>query len=313
MFDRQPSRKDDERQAHHALSHLPAASPPDSVWNSIESALDQPVRRRRWLLNPWAYAAATALVVIAAGFSWWHYASLPRWQVIRSHNGMSETESIRAGQSLQTDASSTAEIRVGAIGTVEVEPGTRLRIVTTKPTDHRLSLEHGEISATINAPPKLFFVETKSALATDLGCQYKMKVDDAGNGLLHVTLGWVSFDWKGRESLVPMGASCRTRAGRGPGTPFFDDAPKDLTAALDQFDFANGGETALRTILESARSRDTLTLWHLLSRVPESLRPLIFDRMASFAPPPTGVTRDKALALDPQTLKLWKDELAWTW
>lgn len=304
---------DDERRAHEELSRLPLAKAPDSIWHSIESALDRPAPRRPWFSTSWAYATAAAVVLIATGLAYWHYANLPRWEVIRNHNGVSDTESIRAGQSLQTDASSTAEIKVGTIGTVEVEPGTRLRIVTTKPTDHRLSLEHGEISATISAPPKLFFVETKSALATDLGCQYRMKVDDAGNGLLRVTLGWVSFDWKGRESLVPAGASCRTRAGLGPGTPFFDDAPKDLTTALDQFDFANGGETALQTILASARSRDTLTLWHLLSRVPESPRPLIYDRMVSFAQPPAGVTREKALALDPQTLKMWKDELAWTW
>lgn len=304
---------DDEQRAHDALSRLPVAKAPDSIWHSIEAALDKPATRRPWFFSPWAYAPSAAVLVIAAILSYRHYANLPRWEVIRSHNGVTDTESIRAGQSLQTDASSTAEIKVGTIGTVEVEPGTRVRVVTTRPTDHRLSLEHGEIAATISAPPKLFFVETKSALATDLGCQYKMKVDDAGNGLLRVTLGWVSFDWKGRESLVPAGASCRTHANLGPGTPFFDDAPKDLTTALDQFDFANGGQTALRTILASARSRDTLTLWHLLSRVPESLRPLVYDRMVSFAPPPTGVTRDKAIALDPQTLKLWKDELAWTW
>src|SRR6185437_676664 len=178
MFNRQPIRKEDERLAHDALSRLPAAQAPDSIWISIEASLDQPAVRPTGPLW-WAYATAAAIALIAAGIAYWHYASLPRWEVIRTHNGVTDTEAIRAGQSLQTDASSTAEIRVGTIGTVEVEPGTRLRIVTTKPTDHRLSLEHGEIAATISAPPKLFFVETKSALATDLGCQYRMKVDDA--------------------------------------------------------------------------------------------------------------------------------------
>jgi hypothetical protein len=204
-------------------------------------------------------------------------------------------------------------MRVGSIGTVVIEPGTRLRVLATRPDENRLSLEHGEITATISAPPKLFFVETRSAIAVDLGCQYRMKVDDSGNGLLSVTLGWVSFEWQGRESLVPAGASCRTRAGIGPGTPFFVDAPKSLMAALDEFDFSGGGEAALHTILDDARSRDTLTLWHLLSRVPAPLRPLVYDRIVSFAPPPADVTREKALSLDPQTLKLWKDELAWTW
>jgi hypothetical protein len=83
--------------------------------------------------------------------------------------------------------------------------------------------------------------------------------------------------------------------------------------ALEDLDFSGGSEADLRTILAAARPRDTLTLWHLLPRVDALLRPLIYDRMVSFAAPPSGVTREKALTLDPQTLKMWKDELAWTW
>jgi hypothetical protein len=300
--------------ADRDLSRLPLVKAPDKIWNSIETALDAPpaaVRRRQWWI--WVAIPAAAMSLVLAVWSW-NRNHATRWEVVRSRQGQAaSTESIRAGEWLQTDASSHAEMRVGNIGTVEVEPGTRLRIIATRPNENRLSLQHGEIAATISAPPKLFFVETKSATAIDLGCQYRMKVDDSGNGLLSVTLGWVSFEWQGRESLVPAGASCRTRAGAGPGTPFFVDAPKNLTTALDEFDFSGGSEVALRTILADARSRDTLTLWHLLSRVAEPLRPLVYDRMVSFAPPPAGVSRDKALALDPQTLKLWKDELAWTW
>ncbi len=294
------------------LSRLPVVKAPDSIWNSIEASLDSPpkVAQRRWKL--WVLVPATALLLVAV---WaWNRIHATRWEVVRTHNGRAnDIESIRAGEWLQTDASSSAEMRVGNIGTVEIEPGTRLRILATRPDENRLSLQHGEIAATISAPPKLFFVETKSATAVDLGCQYRMKVDDSGNGMLSVTLGWVSFEWQGRESLVPAGASCRTRAGAGPGTPFFVDAPKSLTAALDEFDFSGGSEVALHTILADARPRDTLTLWHLLSRVAEPLRPLVYDRMVGFAPPPAGVSRDKALSLDPQALKMWKDELAWTW
>ncbi|HVV44825.1 MAG TPA: hypothetical protein VHC72_06455, partial [Bryobacteraceae bacterium] len=83
--------------------------------------------------------------------------------------------------------------------------------------------------------------------------------------------------------------------------------------ALEDFDFANGGEASIRAVLENARSRDTLTLWHLLSRVDPPLRALVLEKMISFAPLPKGVTREKALALDPQTLETWKNELAWTW
>jgi len=318
MFSRKPgNRPEDERIVAEGLTRLPVVKAPDAIWNSIEASLRAPkpletIPPRRTFA--WTFAAAAALLVVAGTAVYWRAPHRTRWEVVRTTGAQApRTETISAGEWLQTDSSSTAEMRIGTIGTVEIEPGTRLRVLTTRPNDNRLSLAHGEISATISAPPKLFFVETKSATAVDLGCQYKMKVDDSGNGLLRVTLGWVSFEWHGRESLVPAGASCRTRAIEGPGTPFFDDAPKSLTAALDDFDFSNGGEAALRTILANARPRDTLTLWHLLSRVAEPLRPLVYDRMISFAPPPTGVTREKAMALDPQTLKMWKDELAWTW
>jgi len=70
---------------------------------------------------------------------------------------------------------------------------------------------------------------------------------------------------------------------------------------------------ALDVILADARARDTLTLWHLLSRVEPADRARIYDRMASLTPVPAGVSREQALKLDPETLRRWKEELAWTW
>src|SRR6185503_9784957 len=117
-----------------------------------------------------------------------------------------------------------------------------------------------------------------------------------GNGLLNVTVGWVAFEWHRRQSLVPARAQCRTHATAGPGTPYFEDAPKTLVNALEDFDFANGGEASIHTILANARQRDTLTLWHLLSRVEPPLRAQVFEKMITFAPLPKGITREKVLA-----------------
>jgi hypothetical protein len=315
MPERNPERNE-EKFVRDALDRLPVVKAPDSVWQSIEASLDAPARipERRvfWPRYRWAFGFAAAMLVAGIGL-YWRTANRPRWEVTLTSAGKISQESVRAGDWLQTDASSTAEVRVGTIGTVEVSPRTRLRIVTTRPDEHRISLQHGQIKATITAPPKLFFVETKSATAVDLGCQYTMNVDDYGNGLLNVTLGWVAFEWQGRQSLVPAGAQCRTHATAGPGTPYFDDAPKAFINALEDFDFANGGETSVRAVLANARPRDTLTLWHLLSRVDPPLRAQIFDKMISFGPLPKGIARDKILALDPQTLETWKNELAWTW
>ncbi len=307
MF-RRRSREDDNRDA---LSRLTLRQPPQRVWLAIERGLDRPaVRPTPWMR--WLPAAACLIAALSAAV-FFTQSSRVRWHVVRTSGAQTETEAISAGEWLQTDSSTTAQLQVGDIGSVRIEPGSKVRIIATRADNHRLLLDRGEISATISAPPRLFFVETKSATAVDLGCQYTMKVDAEGNGTLRVTKGWVSFERDGQESLVPAGASCKTRASAGPGTPYFDDASREFEMALDAYDFGGGSESSLRAILNGSHPRDTLTLWHLLSRVAPSLRPLIYDRMVSFAAPPSGVAREKALALDPNTLKVWKDELAWTW
>ena len=140
-----------------------------------------------------------------------------------------------------------------------------------------------------------------------------MKTDESGSGLLHVSLGWVSLEWKGRESLVPAGASCRTRPRKGTGTPYFDDASTAFQGALAEFDFSNGGSAALNLVRSESRVRDTLTLLHLLSRTDLDERLLVFDRMVQLAPLPQGVSRDKVLQLDGDTLSHWRQELSWKW
>jgi hypothetical protein len=130
-------------------------------------------------------------------------------------------------------------------------------------------------------------------------------------------VGWVALEWKGRESLVPAGANCRTKSGEGsgagPGTPYFSDASEALQTALSAFDFENGGSEALRVIRSESRVRDTLTLWHLLSRVDPDERARVFDRMVELTPLPDGVSREKVLDLDKDTLQRWRQELAWKW
>src|SRR5207344_3028121 len=115
-----------------------------------------------------------------------------------------------------------------------------------------LELAHGTLSALIWAPPRLFFVDTPSATAVDLGCAYTLTVDDAGAGLLRVTAGYVALEHEGRETVISRGQMCATRRGAGPGTPFVADAPAPLRRALDRFDFENAA-AALSEILAHAR------------------------------------------------------------
>jgi hypothetical protein len=218
-----------------------------------------------------------------------------------------------AGEWVDTGGGATARIIVGGLGTVDVAPQTRVRLGQMSPSEYRLHLDRGTISAEINAPPRLFIVDTPASAVVDLGCAYTVTVGDDGAGELRMTKGWSSLEWKGRESLVPAGAMCRTRPGSGPGTPYFEDASAAFTQAVDDFDAGTNRSQALDVIVREARVRDTLTLWHLLSRVDMSDRARVYERIAEFEPPPAGVTRDRILALDADALRRWREELAWKW
>jgi len=220
---------------------------------------------------------------------------------------------LAVGEWLETDSSSSAKINVADIGQVDIGPNSRVRLVGTRSTEHRLSLQRGRLHAFISAPPRLFIVETPSATAIDLGCSYTLEVDDAGRSILHVTSGWVALELKGRESIVPAGAMCVTQPGKGPGTPYFDDASARFREALSRLDFHNGGAKALSIVLAEAREFDTLTLWHLLSRVEGADRNRVYERLATLVTPPQGVTREGVLRLDKGMLDLWKQGLEWAW
>jgi hypothetical protein len=198
---------------------------------------------------------------------------------------------------------------MGRIAEISVGPNSRVRLLKSRAAEQRLALDRGTIAAKIWAPPRFFVIQTSSALAVDLGCAYTLAVDDAGIGLLRVETGWVSFEKEARESIVPAGAACATRPGKGPGTPYYEDAAPELLGALESLDFGTGGEAALSTVLSHARKRDALTLWHLLARTQGADRERVRERLARLVPPPPGVTREMVLRGEGRALELWRWEL----
>ncbi|MGH9928291.1 MAG: FecR domain-containing protein [Pyrinomonadaceae bacterium] len=314
---------------------LPQLSAPDSLWLELQKSLDQENTKlnavsmpSRFPFKVWrpGFAGVMAGLLLVAGFAvLWLYSRETRqfWEVARlsgapriGSSRMDEKGRLPVGEWLETDSSSRAQIEVGSIGQVEIDPNTRVRLLETGATEHRLELAHGKMSARIWAPPRLFFVDTPAGVAADLGCAYTLEVDDEGIGLLHVTSGWVALQLKDRESMVPAGATCATRPGVGPGTPYFDDASAIFRQALSSFDFGVPPESKipnLELILSESRSRDTLTLWHLLGRVEGNDRLRVYECMAAFTPPPDGVTREGVLQLNEPMLQLWKDKLETTW
>jgi hypothetical protein len=313
---------------------LPLLAAPGELWDEIETALNsrsrkpvfQPRALRPSLALSWvrvASFAAMILVAVTIGVIWssreTHVAPRPSWDVeklagtVRVDGHIRNVGGLAVGETLETDSTSRVKISSSEIGEVEVEPNTRIKLVQARLDEHRLGLERGKMSAKISAPPRLFFVDTAAAEAIDLGCEYTLEVDDAGRGLLHVTLGWVALVRDGREVYVPRYGICQTREEIGPGTPYFEDAPDELVSALERLDFENGGEAAFAEVLKESRPRDTFTLWHLLSRVEGDQRSRVLERMIELVGLPKGVTREGTLQLDQKTLDTWKDEMDTVW
>lgn len=221
--------------------------------------------------------------------------------------------SIGVGQMLETDARSRARIEVADIGTVEVAPNSRVKLVGSGASEHRLALDRGQLHAKIFAPPRLFVVDTPSGRAVDLGCEYTLEVDRFGNSVLDVTGGFVAMEDGGRESIVPAGMKVFTRKGKGLGTPFSTETDAEFRRALEQFDFGRGGSAAVQTLLARADFYDMVTLWHLLSRVSRADRGAVYDKLAGYVAPPSAVTRDGVVALNSKMLDLWRTEVENAW
>jgi hypothetical protein len=304
-----------------AVGRLPKTiEPPDDLWPGIRDRIRRGSARRgrRAVLVRWLPLAAAAVLVVAV--AWWLGGGAggmsAAWEVQRVAGAprvndatLGETGALQVGQWLETDDSSRAVITVGDIGHVDVKPGSRVRLVRARATDHRLALVFGSIHAKIEAPPRIFFVETPAGTATDLGCEYTLETDSSGRGLIHVTGGYVEFASRDRRSIVPLGAFAVTRPDQGPGIPYAEDAPDPLRQALSAFDFERGGTRAARSALAAARSEDALSIWHLLGRVDLGLRGEVYDRLAALVPPPAGVSRERALALHAGTLERYWERI----
>jgi hypothetical protein len=246
---------------------------------------------RRWVVPLTAGLAAmaaslAALVVMSSGPSFG----------VTTASGVSSR--LHVGRWLETTEQST--IAVADIGRVTVAASSRLRVLETSPKVHRLELAQGRLHAKVNAPPRLFVVETPAAEAVDLGCEYDLAVEPSGATRLDVRVGEVSLEGAGVSSRVSAGAMCRTVKGRAPSVPRASAASAELSAALDAWE--QGGP--LDGVLAAARAQDAISLWNLIARVPQAQRAAVVDRLAQL-----GIEgrREALLALDAKELEaLWQ-------
>ena len=291
------------------------SEPVDAEIERIEQTL-KPLRHTPRPLvysRPWRRLAIAAVIALVAGTSWLLVRGEAAGLPVEAVTGTATIDGIpirggarlSVGSWLESAADAAVEVRVGDIGFVTVRGDTRLGLVESRAGSvQRLQLDRGRIEALITAPPRLFLVNTPSAVAVDLGCAYELAVDETGDGLLEVTLGWVALERGTSVVTVPAGASCRLY-GDGPGIPWFNDAAPQLQVALDRFE--------IQTVLDASRPRDSLTLWHLLERVEDASRPAVIARLADLVGMPPGVTAEGVARLDRSMLDRWWDDIELDW
>lgn len=288
------------------------------LWNRSGPA-DPEVERLERLLEPLRYraprtrraayaalAAAAALALAAAGLLRFAPAgpTAPAWQVARvegaAHLGnraAAVAMAVRPGELLRTASDGQLELSEDDLGRIDLGPDSELRAGR----GGRVALDRGRLHAFIWAPPRRFVLDTPSARAVDLGCEYTIEVNPAGDGLLRVSMGWVAFQAEGRESFIPAGARCVTHKRGGPGIPYYEDAQPELIAALGRLEAGDGA--AVAPMLAAARPHDGITLWHLLTRVPPTERAAVYDRFAELVVVPPD-TRARVLAGDAAAIDL---------
>lgn len=213
---------------------------------------------------------------------------------------------IKIGEKLTTDEQSSARLKVGSIGEIDIEPKTEIQISETESFEYNLILHKGKLSARTWAPPKLFSIKTPSSNIKDLGCLYYISVDKNLTTLLSVKSGWVLMENGIKKSILPAGTSCYSDTAKGIGTPFSDSASETFKQALHKIDFENANPNEFEVVIQESRREDLISLFHLILRGDKLVREKVFNRIAELSIIPSQVTKESIVNGDKEMLgRLW--------
>lgn len=269
-------------------------------------------KRRPWLVPSVALALVAVGAVIfwfgrgrgdpcagATGFSF----ALTAGTATCGGGAVASTGTLPVGAWLETRGDSAAVVKVANIGELTVFADSKLRLVDTGPEQQRLELARGHVAARVNAPPRLFVVDTPAAAAVDLGCAYDLVVDGAGRTHLRVTKGAVSLEDKRGVAYVPATFEVDVVPGRL-GTPISIEASPEMRAAVTRYDAGEPG--ALAAVVAAAGMRDRVTLWNIIGHTRDAGAVRALEQLS---PLPDPALHAKVLAGDPDALDIWLDEL----
>jgi hypothetical protein len=282
---------------------------PEAVLAELGSA---PLRARSRRM-PLALAASILALVAAA--VWLAMRDAAAERTTYEVQGLADVERAGAGESLATGPDRSARVVIGSLGSVQVEPGSRLRIEDAGERRHELFLERGAVRASIFARPGEFRIGTPAGLSIDLGCVYELRVDDEGVSHMSVELGRIAFEAAGRRIVVPAGSRSEASERGGVRVPVLEGAPDELVAAIRRLETAEEPDEAdLRAIGECDLRRHSVSLWHLYRFAPSrKVVDVLLGRLTQAYPLPEGADDARLVARDAELLDRWQEEVDDDW
>lgn len=222
---------------------------------------------------------------------------------------MSNYDSIKEGQWVQTNYNSRAELVIADIGKVIIEPNSKVVFLKSAEGDNRILVEYGTINTDMNPNAKNFFVEMPSAVATDNGGSYTLTIDSTGDGLVYVKSGKVEIESPNREAIIPAGMLVLTKKDVGVGTPFNENSSAKFKNALFNFDFGNCAGTCVATLLNNAKMSDAVSLVNMIPNVDKEYSDQVYTKLATFVAPPKPVPADSIPFLDEDEINEWIEKI----
>jgi hypothetical protein len=213
---------------------------------------------------------------------------------------------MKAGDWLITNDESSAKIIAGQLGEIYIEPNSRIRLLRTLPTEHRVRMIHGRLTAEISAPPGYFFIESPAAEIINYRSSCIVELDEEGNGIIIVKEGVTAVSNKLGKSFIKEGGICEIKKGAAPGIPFLEDAPLFLVALIRRVDNKIEMDNVFFiSLLNSAREKDLFSLWHLFKKVDDDRKVMIYNKMISLNNSFIGITREGILSGNPEMIERW--------
>ncbi|HOI28890.1 MAG TPA: FecR domain-containing protein [Melioribacteraceae bacterium] len=258
------------------------------------------------------------LVLIAVGYFIYDFMLINSPWKVRTVSGnvlingqVSMSDRWEEGESLVTDQNAKAVINVPNTGRIEVSENSLLVLKKAKDGSNKIKLVNGNIRIINSNPMPSLTIELNNADIIDRGGTFELSVDEQLIASVQVEFGFIEIEQKGRVYLVDEGYICEMHPNKHPGTPYRFDASDLLKSEVAKFDYQNGGDQSVETIIGSAGERDMLTLLALITRTSEPYRLLLFNKIASYYPPPPDVTKEGIGKLDNNMLESWWFEIEW--